>query len=967
MKRSLQFKGVYCVRVCGTALVLLSLLIAAVAFPSPSHAATRTVTTPADDGPGSLRQALQEAQPGDVIVFDPAVFPPDNPVTISVLSPLPPLSQGNVTIDASNAGVILDGSVMVASFETLLLDDISLTFDGGENQLVNGDFSQGLAHWIYSASNSEQFSQSLSSDDYRSAPNAFAQTMSGRVGGNGINYDASGQSGQQPDNSWPYYEGSGVWIPAPAGAAAQVRLWYKGWGVAFQFQALYPDGRSDWFGGYTGFPPADDWTEAVVDVEVPADATHMAISLAQIHSSAAPGLHLPSDGNVIKGLAILSFQNGIQVSGSGNRIGGRNATPGQGCSGECNLISQNFGFGVSIDAPASETIVSGNYIGTDRSGAPTAGNLYGIFAGSVRNTIGGLEEGEGNLIDGNELAGLSLNVGANNNVVSGNTFGDSLGISGADNQIGPRNIFQGTPIAIGDLAININVAGNHIFENVIVGCPTNGIMLGNGASGNRIGPGNIIRDGQGSGIVVDGSNTTGNTVTQNSIFNNTTGAIVLLNSANGDPAAPVIVLANAKRIEGTAPPGAQVELFTDDEDEAEVYLGTAQAGDDGRFVFAVPDAALLKRNITATATDAQDNTSPFSAAFGVAAPTPVPPTPTFTPTPTPTPAPVFVQAPLDIPRPQEVSVDPVVVGTNVVLAVFCAIFFALTSSVFNNILEEHAQEMAEMVQRLAPAGLRKRLPAWPASFTWRQVVGIGLGFTLVAALIESFLDPGPLFTVERLGLVIGIFISGLLVSGLELGGDWLARRHLDPQQKVTATAQWFGMVLAVGSVILSRAMRFTPGYVYGIVGVLALLPEVEERVKAGKRGLIVIATVLVGALAAWLLSPLFTHRAPDVEAFLLTVFLIGLQYAFFGLLPLSMVEGGDIWKWNKVVWAVAFGLVTFGNQHFIFNPSSSSVQMLRENGVQTLLLLVIVFGLLTFGLWLAFPFRLRKKAKASET
>jgi len=38
---------------------------------------TMLVTSLADNGPGTLRQALHDVQPGDVITFDPAIFPPD--------------------------------------------------------------------------------------------------------------------------------------------------------------------------------------------------------------------------------------------------------------------------------------------------------------------------------------------------------------------------------------------------------------------------------------------------------------------------------------------------------------------------------------------------------------------------------------------------------------------------------------------------------------------------------------------------------------------------------------------------------------------------------------------------------------------------------------------------------------------------------------------------------------------------
>ena len=66
-------------------------------------------------GENTLRQALLDAQNGDTITFDPSVFPPDAPVTISLTRELPHILRGNLTIDASDAGVILDGSGITTS------------------------------------------------------------------------------------------------------------------------------------------------------------------------------------------------------------------------------------------------------------------------------------------------------------------------------------------------------------------------------------------------------------------------------------------------------------------------------------------------------------------------------------------------------------------------------------------------------------------------------------------------------------------------------------------------------------------------------------------------------------------------------------------------------------------------------------------------------------------------------------
>lgn len=93
---------------------------------------TLVVTSTADGGSGTLRQALLDAQSGDIITFDPAVFPPSAPVTISLTSSLPGVSQGNLTIDASNAGVILDGS------------NIPEGWVSGLEAVSNGNTIQGL-------------------------------------------------------------------------------------------------------------------------------------------------------------------------------------------------------------------------------------------------------------------------------------------------------------------------------------------------------------------------------------------------------------------------------------------------------------------------------------------------------------------------------------------------------------------------------------------------------------------------------------------------------------------------------------------------------------------------------------------------------------------------------------------------------------------------------------------------------
>lgn len=123
---------------------LVYMCIAILTLPGALHIGTRfgrasmggqsgttwIVTSSADAGPGTLRQQLLSAGHGDTVVFDPPVFPPSSPVPILLASELPSLTQGVLTIDASNGGVILDGSGASAGAVGLRVDSDSDTVKG---------------------------------------------------------------------------------------------------------------------------------------------------------------------------------------------------------------------------------------------------------------------------------------------------------------------------------------------------------------------------------------------------------------------------------------------------------------------------------------------------------------------------------------------------------------------------------------------------------------------------------------------------------------------------------------------------------------------------------------------------------------------------------------------------------------------------------------------------------------------
>ena len=338
-------------------------------------------------------------------------------------------------------------------------------------------------------------------------------------------------------------------------------------------------------------------------------------------------IYVQSANNVIRGLIIVRFPygGGIVLSGAsatGNMIracrigtdgnaalpnlgrgitidGGSNNTIGGTTTGDGNIISGNEGYGIYIEG--SGNVIQGNTIGADATGTKALGNWYGIsISGGADNLIGGTAVGAGNLISGNRADGISIE-------------GDIPWVDlpyrrGVDLYKRPHgNIIQGN-------RIGTNAAGTAPLGNWV-----HGVAIANGAYDNLVGgttPGaaNLISGNGLYGVAIMGTQvegpsalTTGNQVRRNSIHHNWSYGIAVRNKANRAITMPVIKSLNP--IQGIAPSGSTVEIFADDDDEYETYLDTVTADAEGHFTSAVDLSPYPGKKITATATDAQGDTS----------------------------------------------------------------------------------------------------------------------------------------------------------------------------------------------------------------------------------------------------------------------------------------------------------------------------------------------------------------------
>jgi CSLREA domain-containing protein len=373
--------------------------------------------------------------------------------------------------------------------------------------------------------------------------------------------------------------------------------------------------------------------------------------------------------------------DGIRLASgaTNNQIGGPDPEAG-------NVISDNQEEGITITGTGtSDNGVKGNYVGTNASGTAVVGNSgFGIAVetGATSNTIGGTADGAGNVIAGNDGG---VFIGTSNNEVQGNFIGTNrngapLGTSTAlDIRDGSGTQVGGTASGAGNVmgnaadfgVVNLGVnSADATLQGNFIGTTPGGDDLGTTEDGIDVaGSGHTI-GGVGSGEantitnvatgvnVIDG---TGHTVRGNSIFGNTGLGINLGNFAqvtdndagDGDdgqnrlqnfPEIQSAEIIGEGDIEVTyavpSDPNAggsgasayplDVDFYKADADDQEgkAYLGTDtysesspnDYGDCGSPpctespTFSVPSGVTLSESddVVATATDFDGNTSEFS-------------------------------------------------------------------------------------------------------------------------------------------------------------------------------------------------------------------------------------------------------------------------------------------------------------------------------------------------------------------
>lgn len=338
------------------------------------------------------------------------------------------------------------------------------------------------------------------------------------------------------------------------------------------------------------------------------------------------GLVPTAMGCEIYGLYITAFNSsGVYVTSNGNTIGGTGA-------GQRNVISGN-NTGITLSGGvAHSNVVRNNYIGLTALGTTTNPNQTGILltGGASNNIIGGDTGNQGNVIAGNTTNGVVLeSSGTTNNRLSNNLIGVGVDFSTlpngqygvriqngpSDNSIGGADGWGNFISSNGSSGLFIGNAGSgmDVSWNVISGHTLDGISTYNTA-GAQIHD-NIIASNTLAGVRVSGASATWNLIWPNSITANGSKGIIVQDGANANIATPTIEHACQWGASGTACPACWVALYSDSDDEGQVYHDAVRADGSGKWSYT--GGPLLGPNLTATAIDTLGNTSEFSAPAAV--------------------------------------------------------------------------------------------------------------------------------------------------------------------------------------------------------------------------------------------------------------------------------------------------------------------------------------------------------------
>jgi hypothetical protein len=321
--------------------------------------------------------------------------------------------------------------------------------------------------------------------------------------------------------------------------------------------------------------------------------------------------------------------------------------------------------------------------------------------------------------------------------------------------------------------------------------------------------------------------------------------------------------------------------------------------------------------------------------------------------------------------PTEIDLSAENLAEGGLLALLLAALLYLPVTIFNKATEKNHETIKRWFDR--PRAVLLFLFGW-IPFRKHPAVTLTLG-VLASAVLFSFIEPGFPEEEGALQYLIGMVLGFGVVSFVFFATWRLVLWRLEPE----GTGEWKlyppFILLAAFLVVMARLAHFLPGVVLGTVAEYEPSKRLSVRT-AGIRVATTYGVLMIVGLAAWFAWIPVEHAAAKegasnltlvLDSMLAIMFVSGLESVAFGLLPMTFLDGNDLFTWRKGLWAAMWGAALVWFSIVILHPALSTYGHLSGTGAVWFVLLFSSLMIIAITTWAYFRIRDARVARAAES
>ncbi len=291
------------------------------------------------------------------------------------------------------------------------------------------------------------------------------------------------------------------------------------------------------------------------------------------------------------------------------------------------------------------------------------------------------------------------------------------------------------------------------------------------------------------------------------------------------------------------------------------------------------------------------------------------------------------------------------------LALSILLLVAFPAELLNSTLASNTRRIGGWYA--AVAAWVERATEWFVAVTRMRAIAAAV-LVVTTSLIFGFIDPhygfDPVSLRMTFSLAIGLFIVTYVsawISGAIIGRLWDIPTRISLQPAA--------LVFAVLGVIVARLLEFSPGFLIGLVIGLDLLTRVgaPHRVRATLTNIGVIVGLAVLAWIGFSIMTAVVSGEPTVVGLLISDALVattseGLTAALAALMPLGYLQGHEIFRHSKRLWAATFAGVAALFALIVLPTAGAGPGDAADIGFW--ILVMVVFSAVTLALWAVLHF-----------